>query len=238
MLIPTLPDEVAKRPLQFFWLLDASSSMAGRKIASLNQAVRESLPEIAKAVTDHPEVQIQMRAIKFSNTAEWHIGPEPVDLEQFAWRELIANGVTATASAINLLVSELQVDKLPPRGYPPVCILLSDGYHTDSDEEYAAALASLKSCPWGRKAVRLVIAIGDESDYDEKALLEFVSHPEIGVLKAHTPQALVSYIRWASVAASVGASQGKSQAGADPNKNVILPSPPPVPPAASNMDVF
>ena len=238
MQIPMLPDEVAKRPLQFFWLVDVSSSMSGRKIGTLNQAIRESIPEIAKVVADHPEVQVQMRAIRFSNSAEWHMGPEPINLEQFVWKDVSANGCTATASAISLLVSELQVDKLPPRGLPPVCILVSDGHHTDSDSAYAEAINKLRSTPWAKKAVRLVIAIGDDNDYNEQALLEFVSHPEIGILKAHTPQELVQYIKWASVAASIGASQGKSQVGASTTQNVILSTPPPQPTPSSSNDVF
>lgn len=38
--IPVPEGEVAKRPLQFFWLADCSSSMSGNKIAILNQAIR------------------------------------------------------------------------------------------------------------------------------------------------------------------------------------------------------
>jgi len=115
---------------------------------------------------------------------------------------------------------------MPRRGLPPVCILVSDGYCTDSEGELDQAILELLNLPWGRKAVRLAIGIGDgPGDYDEAGLLKFVSHPEIGVLKADTPQRLVQFIKWASVNASVGASQGRAgeQAG---NVNVILPPPP------------
>lgn len=232
---PQLPIDVAKRPLHFFWLVDWSGSMGGKKIASLNQAIRESVPAIIQATASHPEVQVFMRAIKFADRAEWHVGPAKVELEKFTWSDLSAGGVTAMARAITMLNGELEIEKMPPRGYPPVCILLSDGYCTDPESEYERAIGQLLALPWGKKAVRLAIGIGDESDYDEKQLMRFISHPEIGVLKAHNPQELVQYIKWASVSASVGASVGKSKdAGGTPH--VILPPPPPA--ITTSGDVF
>jgi uncharacterized protein YegL len=238
--VPVPEGTIARRPLQFIWLVDYSGSMSGKKIATLNQAIREALPEIRKAVAAHPEVEIRMRAIKFADDGAWHVGPDPVSIEQFVWPELGTGGGTATSQAVRMLASELTLEKMPPRGYPPVCILISDGLCTDGSGEYDAAIANLIKLPWGKKAVRLAIAIGDEADYDEAELLKFVSHPEIGVLKADMPQKLVAYIRWASVAASVGASQGKSRAGATgpENNHVVLSVPPAEPVLASSMDLF
>ncbi|ALG69387.2 tellurium resistance protein [Beggiatoa leptomitoformis] len=237
--IPVPEGEVAKRPLHFFWLTDYSGSMSGKKIAVLNQAIREALPEIRKALINHPQVQIMMRAIKFSDTAAWHVGPTPVSLEQFSWPELGVAGLTATAQAIHLLADELQLEKMPRRGLPPVCLLVSDGFCTDTEEEYLQAIRALDSQPWGKKAVRLAIAIGDETDYDEEQLLKFVSHREIGVLKAHNPAELLEYIKWASITASIGASQGKSKGSHTPDAvgNVVL-TPPPQPILSASEDVF
>jgi uncharacterized protein YegL len=228
--IPTPAGEVAKRPLHFFWLTDYSGSMHGKKIATLNQAIREALPEIKKTVNNHPQVEVNMRAIKFADEANWHVGPEPVSLEQFEWPELEVDGITATAQAINLLAQELTLEKMPRRGLPPVCLLVSDGFCTDSEKDYLEAIAKLLKQPWGKKAVRLAIAIGQESEYDENQLLKFVSHQEIGVLKAHNPAELVNYIKWASVTATVGASQGKSKAESiDKASNNVILTPPPAP---------
>jgi uncharacterized protein YegL len=236
--IPSPAGVVTKRALHFFWLTDYSGSMGGTKIATLNQAIREAIPDIRKALNSHPQVEVKMRAIKFANDAEWHVGPEPVPLDKFTWPELEADGITATAQAIDLLAEELSLEKMPRRGLPPVCLLVSDGLCTDSDDEYLQAIAKLKRQPWGKKAVRLAIAIGDELDYDEEQLLKFVSHQEIGVLKAHNPGELINYIKWASITATVGATQGKSKGTSsmsDSNDNVIL-SPPPT--LADSNDVF
>jgi uncharacterized protein YegL len=237
--VPVPEGEIAKKPLHFFWLADHSGSMRGRKIATLNQAIREAVPEVRKAVASYPEVEIKMRAIKFSDQAAWHVGPDAVPLGQFVWPELETAGTTATAQALRLLVSELTTDKMPRRGYPPVCILVSDGFCTDAPQEYDRAIGELVQLPWGQRAVRLAIAIGNESDYDEQELLKFVSHREVGVLKADTPQKLVSYIKWASVSASVSASQGKSRTGAvGDGPNVILGRPPSEPTITSSTDEF
>jgi len=235
--IPVLEGTIAKRTLHFFWIVDCSGSMEGKKIASLNQAIREAIPEIRRVVSSHPEVQIQMRAIQFSDTANWWVGPDALPVEAFNWTDVSAGGQTSTAQAIKLLASELEIEKMNRRGYPPVCILLSDGFCTDSDEEYAASIEQLNALPWGRKAVRLVIAIGNEHEYDKQQLLKFVSHQEIGVLRADTPEKLTEYIKWASVSASVGASVGKSNANSDHEANVVLPAPPAVT-TVNQSDVF
>ncbi len=182
-----------------------------------------------------------MRAIRFSDTASWHVGPQPVPLERFVWPELSTAGATSTSQAIRLLATELTLEKMPRHGCPPVCILISDGNCTDPAGEYDAAIADLLKLPWGRRAVRLAIGVGDETDYDEGELLKFVSHDEIGVLKADTPGKLVHYIIWASVAATVGSSVGKSRmAPSGPNDpNVAMPAPEPFPAADPNaLDVF
>jgi len=141
-----------------------------------------------------------------------------------------------------MLAAELTTENMPRRGYPPVCILVSDGHCTDPPEEYDRAIAELLNLPWGQRAVRLAIAIGDEGDYNENEaeLLKFVSHQEIGVLKAHNPGELVNYIKWASIAASVGSSQGKSKAssGSQNDAFVVLSSPPPQPIPTTNTNLF
>jgi uncharacterized protein YegL len=227
---PVLEGEIVKRKLQFFWLVDYSGSMTGIKIATLNQAIREALPEVRAVLSQHPEVEMEMRAIKFADYASWHVGPDGVPIEQFTWPELGTDGLTATAQAIRLLATELDTTKMGRRGLPPVCVLVSDGHSTDEQGEYEAAIHELLSLPWGQKAVRLAIGIGEEGDYDEESLLQFVSHKdEVGVLKAHSPEQLVAYIKWASVVATASSSSGKtnSAASAGANANVQLQSLPP-----------
>jgi len=240
-----LPEgEIAKRPLQFFWVVDSSGSMDGAKIATVNHAIREATQrDLPGAVENHPEVQIMMRGIKFSDSASWHVGPDAVPLDKFLWPELTAGGSTATAQAMRLLTTELNTEKMPRRGFPPVCILLSDGYCTDPESDYQSAIEALDRLPWGAKAVRLAIGIGgDKSQYDEESLGKFISpglrKEGIGVLQASNAEQLVHYIKWASVSASVASSMTKSKSGQADGANVLLDPPPPAPQVTGETDVF
>jgi uncharacterized protein YegL len=207
---PTLDlGEPVKRQLHFFWLVDCSASMRGKKIETLNQAIREAVPAVRMAAESRP-VNVMMRAIKFSTAAQWHVGPDAVPIENFVWQPIEAGGNTSTAKAIDLLCGELAVDKMRKKAVPPVCVLISDGFCTDTEEEFAKAVKKINSIPWGKKAIRLVIAIGDDDSYDENALLKFCNQPETGVLKADSPEKLVEYIRWASTIATMTASDTKN----------------------------
>ncbi len=214
---------VVSRELHFFWLTDYSGSMAGAKIGALNTAIMEAVRAVQAALANHPEVRVRMRAIKFSTQASWHVGPEPVDLERFNWTPLSAAASTNTAGAIRLLCAALQDENMPRRGLPPVIILISDG-HANSRTEYEQALAQLKSMSWGRKSVRIAVAVGDESEYDEQQLLLFNSNPEFPLLKAKSVEQLIDQIKWASTAASLASSQSRAVAAG--GANVQLPAPP------------
>lgn len=227
----------AKRVLQFFWLTDWSGSMAGQKIATLNQAIREALPEIQKAVQNQSNIQIMMRAIRFADNAEWHIGPDPIPIEQFNWVDLSTDGYTSTAHAINLLIEELDIEKMPKRGLPPVAILVSDGYCTDPEGDYDGVIDKLNSIPWGKKSIRMALAVGKESEYDENELLKFInpSTPNIPLLKAQTVEQLIGYIKWASTVAVSQSSKSKSTTA---DKENFIGDIGPVPEITNSGDVF
>jgi len=58
--------------------------------------------------------------------------------------------------------------------------------------------------PWGKKAVRIAIAIGEDADYE--TLQKFIGHPELKPLQANNPEALVRHIKWVSTAVLKSAS--------------------------------
>jgi len=103
-------------------------------------------------------------------------------------------------------------------------VLLSDGRPTD---DFSGGLRALLQLPWGKRAVRLAIAIG--SDADPAPLRAFIANPLVPMLQAHNSETLVRYIRWASTAVVRAASAPPSQRwpvlSAAPN--VPLPEPPP-----------
>jgi uncharacterized protein YegL len=214
---------VARRPLPFFWLCDVSGSMAGDKIASLNYAVRNALPE-ALAAAREQIAQLTMRTLAFSSGARW-IDPAPVPIERYAWTDLQAGGTTDLGHGLRMMADQLRMPPMPQRALPPVLVLLSDGEPTD---DWQKPLDELLALPWGQKSVRLAIGIGQQANH---AVLErFIHNPEIKPLQANHPEELTRYIRWAStaVAGSVLRSQMAPRDGGPPSA-AIPPPPAPVP---------
>lgn len=219
--------EISKRLLDLWMLPDCSGSMDGIRIQILNQAMRESFNELQDVDRQHPEIEMRMRCIAFASIARWHIGPDPVDMASASWKDLSARGCTSTGKAVQMVADEITMDKMPRRGLPPVMVLISDGGNTDG-RVYDRAIEQLDKEPWGAKAIRLSIGIGD--GYNREQLEKFTNHPEIGVLEARNAVDLANYIRYASVTASIAATRTFSQPGAM-NNNVVLP---PAPAPAAN----
>src|SRR5947209_6113345 len=202
------------RPLHFFLLADCSGSMAANgKIQALNQAVREALPHMRKAADDNPQAQVLVRALKFSSGAQW-CTPRPTPVADFAWTDLTAGETTDLGAALKMVAAELQSPPMPPRALPPVLVLITDGEPTD---DWKTGLKALMDQPWGRKAVRIAIAIGDDANPD--VLQKFIGSGagELKLLQANNPEALVHYIKWASTQVVNAVASPPSQAvAADP----------------------
>lgn len=197
--------ELAHRPLHFIWIADCSGSMIGDKIGSLNFAIRESIPHMQKAADENPEAQVMVRSIKFSSGAQWQISDStPVD--KFKWKDLEAGGTTDMGKALKLVADQMKMPPMPERALPPVLVLISDGQPTD---DYKKGLDELLGLPWGKKAVRMAVAIGKDADYD--VLQKFIDNPKLKPLKSNNPEALVKNIKWLSTVVVKAASSPASQ---------------------------
>ena len=188
--------ELASRPLNFFWIVDCSGSMFGEKIGTVNNAIQATIPEMVDAAENNPNAKLMVRTLKFSTGASW-VTASPIAIEDFVWNDLDAGGVTDLGKAFELLSAQLDVEQLGTRALPPVLVLLSDGQPTDN---YKKQLDKLLHMPWGKKAVRIAIAIGQDADND--VLTEFTGNREL-VLQANNAATLTKMIKWASTVASV-----------------------------------
>lgn len=188
--------EMASRPLNFFWIVDCSGSMYGEKIEVVNNAIQSTVPEMKDAAADNPFAKLLIRTLKFSTGASW-ITPNPVPIEEFYWEDLEAAGITDMGQAFDLLSEQLTIPPMSDRALPPVLVLLSDGCPTDN---YREPLNRLLHMPWGRKAIRIAISIGQ--DADDEVLAEFTGNRDL-VLQANNAAALTKMIKWASTTASV-----------------------------------
>ena len=116
---------VSKRDLKIYWLVDVSGSMAGDKIATVNRAIKVCIDPLRANADENHEAQMYVRAMKFSDEAQWHTGETKI--EDFQWRDLDADGWTATGAALKLMAQEPTEEKMGKRAIPPVIILMSDG---------------------------------------------------------------------------------------------------------------
>lgn len=244
--MPSFPNvRLASRPLHFIYLCDCSGSMAAQgKMQALNQAIRQSLPGMARVARENPEARVLVRAVRFADRAHWHIAT-PTPVEALQWHDLQAGGVTAMGEALDLLAGQLASPPMEERALPPVLVLISDGQPTD---DFETSLARLMRLPWAQKAVRLAIALGHDADLE--VLQQFIGpdpsageapgslaagevpggsgemprHAVAGAgrsgrsprrpLQASNATALAQYIQWASTAVVGAASMPASRLGA------------------------
>lgn len=222
-------EAIPRRVMPLIFMVDTSGSMDGAKIASLNQAVSETLIQIADISKNNNNAQIKVAVLMFSNDVQWK-SPQLEDSESFKWTDLQAGGLTSFGAAIDELNNKLSRShgfmSEPTGTRAPAIILLSDGEPTD---EYKHALEKIKGNPWFKIAVKVAIAIGD--DANKEVLKEFTGSIE-SVIAVHTVEQLKKIIKTVSVTSSLVASQsslvgasptanGTTSAVADPNKQVI-----------------
>jgi uncharacterized protein YegL len=208
------------RPVHFFWLLDCSGSMSvNGKISSLNFAIREAIPEMQRVTKENATAQLMVRVITFSSGAQWHVRA-PTPIEDFQWSDVATSGITDLGAALRLVAGELETPPMPDRALKPVLALVSDGLPTD---DWRTGLRAVDGTPWGKRAIRVAIAIGQ--DADTAMLKEFLANPELEPLQADNPKQLAGAIRWASTVAVRAASTPRGGT-----------APTPMPPVPADVD--
>jgi uncharacterized protein YegL len=219
----TLPGgEISKRELHFIWIVDCSGSMRDDgKIQSLNYAIREAIPHMQRESENNIQADLLISALKFSTGAQWII--PPTQAKNFKWTDIEAKGHTDLGQALVLLSEVLHVPPMTERGLPPVLVLLSDGQPTD---DYEGGLEKLLREPWGKKAIRISIAIGEDANMN--VLEKFIADNERSPLLARNPEALSNYIRWVSTVVQSASARPKSQQKdyESLGSNVDIPQPP------------
>jgi len=185
---------LARRQLHVILALDCSGSMQGDRIASLNYALRTTLPELRKVAEENPEIDVRLRVLRFATEAQWHVA-DPVPVAEARWTDLAAGGETSMGAALREIGQALTAEAMPGRQLPPVVVLASDGYPTDEFEE---GLDAFFAVDHAKAAIRLAIAIGGEADLE--VLERFIRNPAFKPLRANNASDLVRHIKWATTA--------------------------------------
>lgn len=214
---PVLPGgQIARRDMHFFWLLDGSTSMAGEKIAALNFAVANAIPDMRDVARSNPQARLLVQALRFADDVEWLVN-EPTPIAELTWNtEVKANGETAIAKAISAVIDRLEQLGTHGKFFPPVIILVTDGHPTDSQTSVAEALRRLNTSQVGKVSQRFAVAIG--ADADKELLRAFIGNDNIPVLEANDERSLAGLIKVVSVAAIESSSKPLSD---DPRKKIL-----------------
>ncbi len=200
-------EEIVKRQLVLFFIIDTSGSMMGSKITQVNEAIRGVLPELPDAAG--ADIDLKVACLKFSSGCEW-MYPTPIAAESFSWQEVQADGVTDLGAAFEELNNKLSKNAFltaPSGSVAPVLFLMSDGEPTD---DYVSGLNKLKNNNWYKNAIKVALAVGDDANKD--VLKDFTGNIE-AVITVRTPEALRKWIRKVSVTSSMIGS--KSQPASD-----------------------
>lgn len=200
-------DEVPRRTMVLTFIVDTSGSMEGDKIGSLNVAVQEVIPYIQDISESNADAQIKVAVMEFASGTEW-MYPQPIEVENFQWRDLEAGGLTSLGEAYKELNDKLSATsgfmKEAAGSFAPAIILMSDGEPTD---DYKTHLAKLRNNNWFKAAIKVAIAIGEGAD--QNILAEFTGNKE-AVLTVHNKEQLKKIIHFVSVTASQVASSHAS----------------------------
>ena len=227
---------IARRSLRVIVLLDRSRSMRGKRIESLNQSMLEVLPALKGASAKNANAEVLIRQLEFSSGARWRDDWKPIEQYDDTWtyQPLTAEGITDLGAALDLVTSELHPDKIGSYNYPPVLILISDGQPTD---DWESALKRFNSSPFGKVAGRTVrTAINIAGEGSEAVLASFTGNSEM-VVDVHNAEQLTTRLKWATVALSKHASEGRSaprDAGSTGPAPAVPPRPPEVKPASGD----
>ena len=190
--------KIARRTMVLFFLVDTSGSMVGDKIGSVNDAIRETVPDLQDLSNSNADAAIKIATLQFATDVQW-LYPQPIDSGDFRWNDLQVGGLTSLGAALNELnkkLSKSQFLQEAAGSFAPVIILLSDGGPTD---DYRKGLDSIKQNNWFKHAIKIAIAIGN--DADKNVLTEFTGNSE-AVIEVHNRSALKAIIKFVSVTSS------------------------------------
>lgn len=146
--------EVSRRTMTLFFIVDASGSMDGAKMGTLNSAIEEVIPEIRKISAENADAAIKIAVLEFSSGTRW-ITPAPMDAEDFTWSFLTADGLTdfgAACKQLNEKLSRKAFMSDVAGSFAPAIFLLSDGEPTD---EYSSELSKLMENNCLKRPLRL-----------------------------------------------------------------------------------
>lgn len=150
--------------MRLFFVIDTSGSMVGAKIGALNDAMINILSELR-----YEGVPMEVSVLLYSKTVRW-MYERPIDISEFEWKNVEANGMTAMGEAYIALAKRFTEDEAS--NDVSIIIIISDGYPTDDFDE---GINALNETPSFLSSNRFAIAVDDA---DEVALQQFTGNSD------------------------------------------------------------
>ena len=94
-------NEVARRELTVFYVLDTSGSMTGAPISTLNRAMEETI-EVLKD-QKNSDAKLKIAVLEFNSGCKWVQPAGPEEMEDFFWEDLEAGGLTDVGDSLKEL---------------------------------------------------------------------------------------------------------------------------------------
>jgi uncharacterized protein YegL len=170
--------------------------MRGNKIRSVNRVMRDTIKEIRGVGGSDSLVEVAI--MSFSTGYNW-MYPAPVSIEDFEWKDMVADGWTNLGMACLELDSKMSRNgflRKPSLSYAPVVILLSDGGPTD---KYEKAIYQLNSNKWFRSALKIAFAIGEKANVEKLSL--FTGDPNT-VIRTGNEESFTKLLKFVTIKSS------------------------------------
>lgn len=191
--------ETARRALTIFYVLDTSGSMAGERIAKLNEAMNETVAILCDIAKSGADAEIKIAVMEFNSHCRWITPEGPKNANDFIWNDLRAGGLTELGEALDELDRKMTRSAFMASEtgqYQPVVIFISDGAPTDNWEKSFEHLKNTNR--WFQVATKIGIAF----DTDTKVLSKAVGNSE-AVIQTNNLEEFRRFIRFISVTASL-----------------------------------
>ena len=198
-------EEIPRKDLHVFYILDTSGSMMGEKISTLNRAMEETLEALQSVARNNADAKLKLAVMEYNTDWKWITWNGPEDLESdFIWDPLTAGGYTY----MNDVLLELN-SKLSRSGWlnsmagamMPIIIFMTDGMTLDN---YQEALAVIRQNRWFQRATKIGFAIGDEAD--TQMIADIVGNSE-AVIQTNDLDLFKRLLKFVSVTSSMLVSQ-------------------------------
>lgn len=172
-----MADCIAKQKLNIILLIDTSSSMRGKRILQVDQAVRDINDYLVDLQNENASVDFYLSIVTFNTEAEFYKNNASINVRDFKPEGFKCGGKSNLHCGYEKLEEIMKKESQGGimsdfGGAAPIVLLLTDGHPTGNT--YKDRLAELGIIPWFKAALRYGVAIELNDKRTSKVLHDFV----------------------------------------------------------------